>query len=66
MVASSPARAQSLAPKELEALEGWYRRTADRTGNGEWGVAVGTMGPDRSAPLSGTLLGAAGARIQRR
>jgi D-alanyl-D-alanine carboxypeptidase/D-alanyl-D-alanine-endopeptidase (penicillin-binding protein 4) len=43
MVASSPARAQSLAPKELEALEGWYRRTADRTGNGEWGVAVGTM-----------------------
>jgi len=43
MVASSPARAQSLAPKELEALEGWYRRTADRMGNGEWGVAVGTM-----------------------
>jgi serine-type D-Ala-D-Ala carboxypeptidase/endopeptidase (penicillin-binding protein 4) len=42
-VASSPARAQSLAPKELEALESWYRRTADRTGNGEWGVAVGTM-----------------------
>ncbi|MGH7514639.1 MAG: D-alanyl-D-alanine carboxypeptidase/D-alanyl-D-alanine endopeptidase [Gemmatimonadales bacterium] len=42
-VASSPARAQSLAPKELEALETWYRRTADRTGNGEWGVAVGTM-----------------------
>jgi D-alanyl-D-alanine carboxypeptidase/D-alanyl-D-alanine-endopeptidase (penicillin-binding protein 4) len=41
--ASTPARAQSLAPNELEALETWYRRTADRTGNGEWGVAVGTM-----------------------
>ena len=42
-VASSPVRAQSLAPRELEALESWYRRTADHTGNGEWGVAVGTM-----------------------
>ncbi|HET7468978.1 MAG TPA: D-alanyl-D-alanine carboxypeptidase/D-alanyl-D-alanine-endopeptidase [Gemmatimonadales bacterium] len=42
-VASLPADAQSLAPKELDALQAWYRRTADRTGNGEWGVAVGTM-----------------------
>jgi serine-type D-Ala-D-Ala carboxypeptidase/endopeptidase (penicillin-binding protein 4) len=42
-VAGMPLRAQSLAPKELEALAGWYHRTADRTGNGEWGVAVGTM-----------------------
>ena len=42
-VACSPASAQSLAAKELEALETWYRRTADRTGTGEWGVAVGTM-----------------------
>jgi len=38
-----PAQAQSLTPKELEALQAWYRRTADRTGNGEWGAAVGTM-----------------------
>jgi D-alanyl-D-alanine carboxypeptidase len=38
-----PVQAQSLAPKELDALEAWYRRTAERTGNGEWGVAVGTM-----------------------
>jgi D-alanyl-D-alanine carboxypeptidase/D-alanyl-D-alanine-endopeptidase (penicillin-binding protein 4) len=38
-----PVQAQSLAPKELEGLEAWYRRTAERTGNGEWGVAVGTM-----------------------
>ena len=42
-LASTPSHAQSLAPKELEALESWYRRTAERTGNGEWGVAVGTM-----------------------
>ena len=42
-LASSPVRAQSLGPKELEALESWYRRTAERTGHGEWGVAVGTM-----------------------
>jgi D-alanyl-D-alanine carboxypeptidase/D-alanyl-D-alanine-endopeptidase (penicillin-binding protein 4) len=42
-VASSSVRAQSLTPKEQEALEDWYRRTADRTGSGEWGVAVGTM-----------------------
>jgi D-alanyl-D-alanine carboxypeptidase/D-alanyl-D-alanine-endopeptidase (penicillin-binding protein 4) len=41
--AYSPVQAQSLGPKELEALESWYRRTTDRTGNGEWGVAVGTM-----------------------
>jgi len=42
-VACLPVQAQSLAPKELEGLEAWYRRTAERTGNGEWGVAVGTM-----------------------
>jgi D-alanyl-D-alanine carboxypeptidase/D-alanyl-D-alanine-endopeptidase (penicillin-binding protein 4) len=42
-VAAMPLRAQSLAPREVEALEDWYRRTAERTGNGEWGVAVGTM-----------------------
>jgi serine-type D-Ala-D-Ala carboxypeptidase/endopeptidase (penicillin-binding protein 4) len=41
--ACSPVQAQSLGPKEVEALESWYRRTTDRTGNGEWGVAVGTM-----------------------
>jgi len=35
--------AQALSQKEREALDGWYRRTAERTGRGEWGVAVGTM-----------------------
>ena len=42
-VAGAPLQAQSLTPKEVEALEGWYRRTSERTGNGEWGVALGTM-----------------------
>lgn len=42
-VGCMPLQAQSLTPKELEALEGWYRRTTERTGNGEWGVALGTM-----------------------
>ena len=41
--ASAPARAQSLSGREVDALQGWYRHTTDRTGNGEWGVAVGTM-----------------------
>ena len=35
--------AQTLAPSERAALDDWYRRTADRTGRGEWGVAMGTM-----------------------
>jgi serine-type D-Ala-D-Ala carboxypeptidase/endopeptidase (penicillin-binding protein 4) len=39
----SPVRAQGLTPKEIEGLEAWFRRTADRTRNGEWGVVVGTM-----------------------
>jgi D-alanyl-D-alanine carboxypeptidase/D-alanyl-D-alanine-endopeptidase (penicillin-binding protein 4) len=42
-VATSSARAQSLSAKEREALSTWYERTSARTGNGEWGVAVGTM-----------------------
>ena len=42
-IAAPSAQAQSLAPKEREALEAWYRRTAERTGHGEWGVAIGTM-----------------------
>ena len=38
-----PLQAQTLTPKDLDALEGWYRHTVDRTGNGEWGVVIGTM-----------------------
>jgi serine-type D-Ala-D-Ala carboxypeptidase/endopeptidase (penicillin-binding protein 4) len=43
VVAAPSLGAQSLTPAELSALEAWYRRTADRTGRGEWGVAIGTM-----------------------
>jgi len=35
--------AQSLTPTEREALDAWYTRTSERTGRGQWGVAVGTM-----------------------
>ena len=42
--APSALAAQALAPQEREALEAWYRRTADADGRrGEWGVAIGTM-----------------------
>jgi D-alanyl-D-alanine carboxypeptidase/D-alanyl-D-alanine-endopeptidase (penicillin-binding protein 4) len=41
--ASSSVAAQSLTPRERDALEDWYRRTEERTGSGEWGVAIGTM-----------------------
>jgi D-alanyl-D-alanine carboxypeptidase/D-alanyl-D-alanine-endopeptidase (penicillin-binding protein 4) len=43
LTAPSVVTAQTLTPKEREGLDAWYRRTADRTGLGEWGVAVGTM-----------------------
>ena len=42
-VAAQSLGAQSLTPKERDGLEAWYRRTAERTGRGEWGVAIGTM-----------------------
>jgi PBP4 family serine-type D-alanyl-D-alanine carboxypeptidase len=35
--------AQELAPAELSRVEDWFRRTAERTRDGEWGVAIGTM-----------------------
>src|SRR5215208_6309243 len=44
MVLSSAAGAQELTPAELARVEEWYRRTAERTGDGQWGIAVGTMG----------------------
>jgi D-alanyl-D-alanine carboxypeptidase/D-alanyl-D-alanine-endopeptidase (penicillin-binding protein 4) len=41
---SRPLAAQSLTPRELAALDGWYRRAAERTGaGGAWGIAIGTM-----------------------
>jgi D-alanyl-D-alanine carboxypeptidase/D-alanyl-D-alanine-endopeptidase (penicillin-binding protein 4) len=43
LLLSSPLGAQALSPAERASLDDWYRRTAERTGRGEWGVAVGTM-----------------------
>jgi D-alanyl-D-alanine carboxypeptidase/D-alanyl-D-alanine-endopeptidase (penicillin-binding protein 4) len=36
--------AQELSPPELVRVEDWFRRTAERTGDGEWGIAIGTIG----------------------
>ena len=44
--AVTPARvliAQTLSPRELAQVEDWFRRTSARTGEGQWGVAIGTM-----------------------
>jgi D-alanyl-D-alanine carboxypeptidase/D-alanyl-D-alanine-endopeptidase (penicillin-binding protein 4) len=35
--------AQDLTPAERLRVEDWFRRTAERTGDGEWGIAIGTM-----------------------
>jgi len=35
--------AQDLAPAERTGVEEWFRRTTERTGDGEWGIAIGTM-----------------------
>jgi len=35
--------AQDLTPAERAGVEEWYRRTAGRTGDGDWGIAIGTM-----------------------
>ena len=43
LLLASPLAAQTLSPAERASLEDWYRRAVERTGRGEWGVAVGTM-----------------------
>ena len=35
--------AQDLGDAERARLDDWYRRTADRTAGGQWGIAIGTM-----------------------
>ena len=35
--------AQELTPGDLARVDDWYRRTAVRTGDGQWGIAIGTM-----------------------
>ncbi|HEX2250173.1 MAG TPA: D-alanyl-D-alanine carboxypeptidase [Gemmatimonadales bacterium] len=44
----APAFAHTTAAQELSQLErarvdDWFRRTSERTGDGQWGVAIGTM-----------------------
>jgi serine-type D-Ala-D-Ala carboxypeptidase/endopeptidase (penicillin-binding protein 4) len=36
--------AQDLTAAERLRVDDWYRKTSDRTGDGEWGIAIGTMG----------------------
>src|SRR4029079_13979340 len=36
--------AQDLEDAERLRVTGWFRKTSDRTGDGEWGIAIGTMG----------------------
>jgi D-alanyl-D-alanine carboxypeptidase/D-alanyl-D-alanine-endopeptidase (penicillin-binding protein 4) len=35
--------AQELTSSDLARVADWYRRTAERTSDGEWGIALGTM-----------------------
>jgi serine-type D-Ala-D-Ala carboxypeptidase/endopeptidase (penicillin-binding protein 4) len=39
----SPLAAQELTASELARVEQWFRQTADRTGDGQWGIAIGSM-----------------------
>ncbi len=36
--------AQDLTRAERLRVDDWYRKTSDRTSDGEWGIAIGTMG----------------------
>ena len=36
--------AQDLTPAERLRVDDWYRKASDRTSDGEWGIAIGTMG----------------------
>src|SRR3954465_11169744 len=38
------AAAQDLTAAERLRVDDWYRKTSDRTTDGEWGIAIGTMG----------------------
>jgi len=43
LIPASHAAAQELTSNELARVDDWYRRTSGRTGDREWGVAIGTM-----------------------
>jgi serine-type D-Ala-D-Ala carboxypeptidase/endopeptidase (penicillin-binding protein 4) len=36
--------AQDLTPAERLRVDDWYRKTSDRTSDGQWGIAIGTIG----------------------
>jgi D-alanyl-D-alanine carboxypeptidase/D-alanyl-D-alanine-endopeptidase (penicillin-binding protein 4) len=42
-VPALPVAAQELSARERSELEAWYRRTSERTPNGQWGISIGTM-----------------------
>src|SRR5688500_14488475 len=42
-VPALPVVAQELSAHERSELEAWYRRTSERTPNGQWGISIGTM-----------------------
>ncbi len=42
-IPASHAAAQELTSQELARVDDWYRRTLGRTGDGQWGMAIGTM-----------------------
>lgn len=39
----APVAGQELSAHEREALDAWFRRTAERTPGGMWGISIGTM-----------------------
>jgi D-alanyl-D-alanine carboxypeptidase/D-alanyl-D-alanine-endopeptidase (penicillin-binding protein 4) len=43
LLGSRPLPAQELTGEELNRVEDWYRRTSERTADGEWGIAIGGM-----------------------
>ena len=40
---TEPLFGQTLSPQEVARVEEWYRRTQAQTGDGQWGIAIGTM-----------------------
>src|ERR687897_2083231 len=43
VISADPLTAQTLSPLELAGVEEWFRSTSSRTGDGQWGIAIGTM-----------------------
>lgn len=42
-VSAGPTAAQDLTSNDLARVEDWYRHAVERTRDGEWGVAIGTL-----------------------